>query len=91
MTSQKTQPLEIDPQLTERLSLLAEREGVSLPDLTDRVLKDHVEQVECALAQAAEDSARWQRYLQTGTAVPFQTIRHRLRHLAADALDAEPR
>ena len=77
--------LEIDPDLKERLTALAMRSGRSLAELTRRVLRDHVDAQENALAERAEDEARWQRYLKTGETVSLGEMRARLRANAVAA------
>lgn len=91
MPSEKRQPLEIDPQLTLRLSALAERQGETLEDFAANVLREHADQAEQALAEDVEDAERWQRYLKSGTAVPVESVRRRLRELAGAAAEAKRR
>ncbi|OWV80273.1 hypothetical protein ATY77_26005 [Rhizobium sp. R634] len=85
MAPSKTPPLEIDPQLQARLGVLAKRQGASLADFTESVLRSYADEAERAISEHAEDESRWQRYVETGTSVPFETIRAKLRGLAADA------
>lgn len=82
---QKSQPLTIDPNLQVRLSALAKREGYTVSELAERLLRAHADQAEREIIEYAEDDRRWQKYLETGAAVPFDTVRNKLRHLAAEA------
>lgn len=91
MSNEKKQPLAIDAQLTQRLSVLAERQGASLADFAEDVLREHADQAERALAEDVEDAERWQRYLVTGTVVPVESVRGRLLELADTAVEAKPR
>ena len=85
MTATKPDTVSIDPALQVRLSTLASRSGLSVDELAGRVLADHVENAERSSAEYAEDDARWQRYLESGTVVPAQAIRSKLRNYAAQA------
>jgi len=82
---QKPQPLNIDPNLEVRLSALAAREGYTVSEFAERLLRAHADQAEREITEYAEDERRWQKYLETGTAVSFDTVRNKLRHLAAEA------
>lgn len=77
--------LHIDPALKARLAALANRSGRTLDDLAQSVLRSHADEQERTAAEYAEDEQRWQRYLQTGQSVPFQTVRSRLQKLAGAA------
>ena len=85
MRTPKAQPLEIDPHLQLRLGVLAKQRGASLEDLAESVLRSYADEAERAIIEQADDESRWQRYLETGVSVPFETVRARLRGLAADA------
>lgn len=85
MRTPKTQPLEIDPHLQARLGVLAKRRGASLEDLAESVLRSYADEAERTLTEQADDENRWQRYIETGVSVSFDTVRAKLRGLAADA------
>ncbi|RXT28997.1 hypothetical protein B5P46_09695 [Rhizobium leguminosarum] len=85
MRPPKIQPLEIDPHLQARLGVLAEKQGASLADFTESVLRSYTDESERTISEQAEDEGRWQRYLETGVSVPFETVRARLRGFAAEA------
>lgn len=85
MSMTKPQSLTIDPNLQVRLSALAERQGYTVSEFAERLLRAHADQAEREITEYAEDERRWQRYLETGTAVSFDTVRNKLRHLAAEA------
>ena len=75
----------IDRDLELRLSALAEKRGWSVSDLAQDVLRAHVDAAERYSADLEEDEHRWQRYLETGAAVPVEQVRTKLRKMAADA------
>lgn len=77
--------LSIDPALRLRLSALAAKINTSVEALADDILRMHADEAEHALEEQAEDEQRWQRYLQTGQAIPFASVRRKLRELAAKA------
>jgi predicted transcriptional regulator len=85
MRAPKTQPLEIDAHLQARLSALAKKKGTSLADFAESVLRSYADEVERAISEYAEDESRWQRYLETGASVPFESVRAKLRGLVAEA------
>lgn len=85
MRTPKPHPLEIDPHLQVLLGVLAKRRGASLEDLAESVLRSYADEAERAITEQAEDESRWQRYLETGASVSFDTVRAKLRGLAADA------
>lgn len=84
MTSKDTL-LEIDPNLRARLEALASRSGMSLETLAQSVLLAHADEQERLADELAEDEERWQQYLATGQSIPFETVREKLRSLAAAA------
>ncbi|MEI1284859.1 hypothetical protein V8P77_21875 [Rhizobium sp. 1AS14I] len=85
MRPPKTQPLELDPHLQARLGVLAEKQGASLADFAEGVQRSYADEAERKISEQAEDEGRWQRYLETGASVPFETVRARLRGFAAEA------
>lgn len=85
MTTQPPAPLHIASDLHDRLEALAERQGISLEALAERVLAAHAEAEERALGEEVDDEARWQRYLESGEALPFDAVRRRVRDLARQA------
>ena len=85
MSDPKDDTLELDPDLKARLAALAARSGQTLPELAEAVLRRHADEQERTVAEYANDEQRWQRYLQTGQSVPFQTVQARLRKLAGEA------
>lgn len=87
MNTQPPAPLRITPDLQDRLEALAERQGLSLEALAERILAAHAEAEERALLEGAEDEARWQRYLESGTATSFDQVRRRMRDLARQAAE----
>lgn len=86
-----TESVTIDPNLKMRLAALAEREGYSFDEFVATVLSRHAEQSEREIIDRAEDEQRWQRYLDTGVTIPFETVQNKLRKLASHAAQsAEP-
>jgi predicted transcriptional regulator len=84
MTS-PTDPLYLSPALKIRLENLAAQSGLSFRDLAEAVLSAHADEQERRQAEFTEDDARWQRYIEDGQAIPFETIRNKLHGLAAQA------
>ena len=85
MRTGHTQPITIETALHERLDALARREGMSLSDLADDVLRTYVDAAERGLGEAAEDEQRWERYKHSGTIIPADRMRERLARLATIA------
>jgi predicted transcriptional regulator len=75
----------IDRELTERLSVLAEREGSTLSELAETVLRQHAEEAERRAEEFAEDDRRWARYLDTGESISLEDMRAKLQALAEEA------
>ncbi|MEI1250443.1 hypothetical protein [Rhizobium aouanii] len=65
--------------------MLAEKQGASLADFAEGVQRSYADEAERKISEQAEDEGRWQRYLETGASVPFETVRARLRGFAAEA------
>ena len=84
MRTPKTRPLEIDPHLQARLGVLAKKQGASLADFAESVLRSYADEAERAISERAEDEGRWQRYLETGVSVPFERVRAKLRDFVAE-------
>lgn len=85
MSDSKNDTVHIDPALKARLAALASRSGRTLDELAQSVLRSHADEQERGAAEYAEDEQRWQRYLQSGQSVPFETVRSRLQKLAGEA------
>jgi len=77
--------VEIDSDLKSRLAALASRSGLSVGELARDILRDHADRQEVLIAEYTEDEARWQRYLETGETIAFETVRAKLQGLAAEA------
>ncbi len=73
--------LAIDRELSERLSVIAEREGSTLSELAENVLRQHAEEAE----RLAEDDRRWAKYLETGESISLEDILVELDTLADEA------
>jgi predicted transcriptional regulator len=77
--------LAIDSELIERLSAIAEREGSTLPELAESVLRQHAEEAERLAEEFAEDDRRWAKYLETGESISLEDILIDLDALADEA------
>ncbi len=77
--------LAIDSELSERLSVIAEREGSTLSELAEAVLRQHAEEAERLAEEFAEDDRRWARYLETGESISLEDMRNKLKALADEA------
>ncbi len=77
--------LAIDRELSERLSVIAEREGSTLSELAETVLRQHAEEAERLAEEFAEDDRRWARYLETGESISLEDILQELDTLAGEA------
>ena len=77
--------LAIDSELSERLSVIAEREGSTLSELAETVLRQHAEEAERLAEEFAEDDRRWARYLETGESISLEDMRVKLKDLADEA------
>lgn len=84
--STKNAPLQLTDDLQARLNSLAAKTGRSSDELAEDILREHIERTEREISEAAEDEARWQRYLETGQTVPLDSIRGKLHTLAAQAV-----
>ncbi|MCI5047413.1 MAG: hypothetical protein MRY59_07910 [Aquisalinus sp.] len=85
MAISETNALTIDPTLQVRLSALAEREGFSIAEMAEKILRAHLDDAERHIVIDEEDERRWQKYLETGVSVPFETVRSKVQRLAANA------
>ena len=83
----KPKQIEIDAALNNRLTALVQRDGVSVDDFVTKALKLHADEQERMLGELRQDEERWQRYLASGHAVPFETVRRKLRGMVAEADD----
>lgn len=77
--------LAIDSELSERLSVIAEREGSTLSELAETVLRQHAEEAERLAEEFAEDDRRWARYLETGESISLEDMLTDLDALADEA------
>lgn len=75
----------IDGDLKKRLAVIAEREGSTVSELAESVLRLHAEDVERQEAEFAEDDRRWARYLETGESISLEDMKSKLRALADEA------
>ncbi|WP_165218138.1 hypothetical protein [Affinirhizobium pseudoryzae] len=75
----------IDGDLKKRLAVIAEREGSTVSELAEGVLRLHAEDVERQEAEFAEDDRRWARYLETGESISLEDMKTELRALADEA------
>lgn len=75
----------IDGDLKKRLAVIAEREGSTVSELAESVLRLHAEDVERQEAEFAEDDRRWARYLETGEYIAFEDFMSELQSLADEA------
>jgi predicted transcriptional regulator len=75
----------IDGDLKKRLAVIAEREGSTVSELAEGVLRLHAEDVERQEAEFAEDDRRWARYLETGETISAEDMKAKLRALADEA------
>lgn len=85
MSTEKTDTLHIDHDLQVRLLAIAERTGHSVPELAETVLRSYADDAEREQAEFAEDEERWQRYLESGSAIAFDTVKGKLHRLASEA------
>ncbi|MCE7028512.1 hypothetical protein [Jiella avicenniae] len=85
MSTVKADSLELDPDLGSRLAELAAREGTSLAEFAERVLRAYADEAERTDVEAVDDEKRWQAYLQSRHAVPFEAVRQRLGMLRDEA------
>ena len=80
----------IDRELKQRLSAIAEREGSTVAELAESVLRIHAEEAERREAELAEDDfaeddRRWAEYLKTGESISFDDICLELDTMAQEA------
>ncbi|TRL35938.1 ribbon-helix-helix protein, CopG family [Rhizobium straminoryzae] len=75
----------IDGDLKKRLAVIAEREGSTVSELAESVLRHHAEDVERQEAEFAEDDRRWAKYLETGECISFEDMIVELQSLADEA------
>jgi predicted transcriptional regulator len=83
MSSKQT--VSIDGDLKKRLAAIAEREGATVSELAESVLRLHADDVERQEAEFAEDDRRWARYLETGESISLEDMKVKLRALADEA------
>jgi predicted transcriptional regulator len=75
----------IDGDLKKRLAVIAERDGATVSELAESVLRLHAEDVERQEHEFAEDDRRWARYLETGDSISREDMQAKLRALADEA------
>ena len=81
----KTESVDIDPQLKARLAAIASKSGRTFSELAQQVLSTHADHQERLITEAAEDEKRWQRYLETGQSISLDQMRGNLASLALKA------
>lgn len=79
------QTVSIDGDLKKRLAAIAEREGSTVSELAESVLRLHAEDVERQEHEFAEDDRRWARYLETGECISLEDFMVELQSLADEA------
>lgn len=77
--NRETQHLPIDPDLHERLSAMAEKQGIPFDELALNVLHNHAD------FDIAEDERRYQKYLETGESVSLEEFRANIQGYIQDA------
>ncbi|MCO5732101.1 hypothetical protein [Rhizobium sp. SSA_523] len=75
----------IDGDLKKRLAVIAERDGSTVSELAESILRLHADDVERQEAEFAEDDRRWARYLETGESIAFDDFMAELQSLADEA------
>lgn len=75
----------IDRDLKQRLAAIAEREGATVSELAENVLRLHAEEAERGEAELAEDERRWAKYVETGESITFEDFMLELDALAEEA------
>lgn len=75
----------IDGDLKKRLAVIAEREGSTVSELAEGVLRLHAEDVERQEAEFAEDDRRWAKYLETGESISGEDMKAKFQALADEA------
>jgi predicted transcriptional regulator len=85
MKDQTGQTVSADEKLQQRLLALAEEAGETLESFTEKLLTAYADDIERSQAERTEDEQRWQRFVESGSAVPFDQVRSKLRGLAAEA------
>jgi predicted transcriptional regulator len=83
--STTTMGLKLDDETRARLKKLGELKQRSSHWLMKEAIHRYLDAEERYEREKAEDLARWQRYLDTGTAVPHETVKSRLDELAKQA------
>lgn len=82
MDTVDTKSVKIDADLQSRLTMIAERQGYSFNELAESILRMHADRLEHEINEYADDDERWQRYVESGAAISFDSIRSKLQILA---------
>ena len=78
--------IDIDEAVAARIAALARGQGQTASDLANDVLRAWAEDIDRATdTDTAEDERRWQEYLRTGEAIPFEQVEKKLLALAEKA------
>lgn len=85
MKSSETKTVTIAEDVKVRLQALAGRDGHSVDEMADMVLRSYVDAEERAAIDRAEDDRRWQKYKDSGETIPVEAFRKKLHALAAQA------
>lgn len=85
MADQDIHSVELDADLSARLTALAAGTGQDVSLLAQDILRSHVDVAEHGPDLRQEDESRWQQYLETGEAFSAEHVRARLRELAIQA------
>ena len=80
-----TMGVKLDDETRARLKKLGELKQRSTHWLMREAIYRYLDAEERYEHEKAEDSARWQRYLETGTAIPHEDVKARLDALAKQA------
>lgn len=80
-----TMGVKLDEEVRTRLKKLGEIRQRSPHWLMKEAIHRYLDTEEHYEREKAEDQARWQRYLDTGTAIPHENVKARLNELAEQA------
>lgn len=80
-----TMGVKLDDETRARLKQLGELKQRSMHWLMKDAIHRYLDAEEHYEREKAEDAARWQRYLETGTAIPHADVTTRLQALATEA------
>jgi len=85
MSIERTKTVQVSEDVHHRMKMIAESKGATVDEAADEALRQHVDELEQGVIEAAELDRRWQRYQDGAPTIPVEQFRKKLHGLAAQA------